>query len=60
MNPTGAGTPHFNEKLADQKVNQPSAPAKAFNKTQLGSGEFGPIWRSCLGWFADGGVEKGK
>jgi hypothetical protein len=35
----GAGTVHFNDKLADQKPDTQTAPAKAFNKTQLGSGE---------------------
>jgi hypothetical protein len=58
----GAGTVHFNEKLADQKPDTQTGPAKAFNKTQLGSGELILDMGKILAGEqnADFATEKGK
>lgn len=40
----GAGTVHFNERQADQKVDIMTAPEKMMNKGYIGSG------KSCVTW----------
>lgn len=47
----GVGTPYFEDKLADQKVDTQSAREKMLNKTYHGSGEYTVIvvrW-ACVG-----------